>query len=85
MTWQELKKYISKMDKCFLDSQVRLYDYKDGEEYEVDLTELLINECENDEENDGWVPYLSINEKEIEDENQTAKASINRFLEPHQD
>jgi hypothetical protein len=85
MTWQELKKYISKMDKCFLDSQVRLYDYKDGEEYEVDLTELLINECENDEENDGWVPYLSINEKEIEDENQTTKASLNRFLEPHQD
>lgn len=81
MTWQELKKYISKMDKCFLDSQVRLYDYKDGEEYEIDITELLINECESDEENDGWVPYLSINEKEIENEDQAKKTGFDRFSE----
>ena len=44
MTWQELKKFISKMDKSYLDSQVKLYDYSDGSEYNIDITELLINE-----------------------------------------
>jgi hypothetical protein len=85
MTWQELKKYISKMDKCFLESQVKLYDYKDGEEYDADITELLINECDEYDENDGWVPYLSINEKEVENENKAEKASIDRLLEPHKE
>ena len=81
MTWQELKQLISKMDKTFLDSQVKLYDYKDGEEYEVDITELLINEREDNDENDGWVPYLSINEKEIENEDQAKKTGFDRFSE----
>lgn len=79
MTWQELKKFISKLDKSFLDSQVKLYDYADGEEYEVDITELLINERDEEDENDGWVPYLSINEKELENETETAETGINRF------
>jgi len=79
MTWQELKKYISKMDKSFLDSQVKLYDYSDGEEYEVDITELLINERDEYDENDGWVPYLSINEGEIDNETEVAETGINRI------
>lgn len=75
MTWQELKKYISDLDESFLDSQVKLYDYNTGDEHEVDVTELLITECNEDDENDGWVPYLSINEKELE--NETKEASLN--------
>lgn len=79
MTWQELKKFISKLDKSFLDSQVKLYDYSDGEEYEIDVTELLINERDEEDENDGWVPYLSINEKELDNETETAETGVNRF------
>ena len=76
MTWQELKKYISKMAKTFLESQVKVYDYITGEEYEADLTELLINEKNEEDENDGWVPYLCINEKELNDETETKEASV---------
>jgi hypothetical protein len=79
MTWQELKKFISKLDKSFLDSQVKLYDYSTGEEHEVDITELLINERNEEDENDGWVPYLSINEKELDNETETAETGVNRF------
>lgn len=79
MTWQQLKKFISKMDDSFLDSQVKLYDYCDGEEYEVDITELLINEVNEEDENDGWVPYLSINEKELDNETKIAETSVNRI------
>lgn len=79
MTWQELKTYITKLDKSFLNSQVKLYDYCDGEEYEIDITELLINETDEYDENDGWVPYLCINEKELNDEAKTSKTGINRI------
>lgn len=79
MTWQELKKFISKLDKSFLDSQVRLYDYSNGDEHEIDVTELLINERNEEDENDGWVPYLSINEKGLNNETETAETGINRF------
>lgn len=77
MTWRELKKFISNIDKHILDSQVRLYDYSDGEEYDIDVTELLINECDSIDENNGWVPYLSINEKEEENETKTKETGIN--------
>lgn len=77
MTWQELKTYLKNIDKQFLDSQVKLYDYSNGSEYEVDLTELLINERDDEDENDGWVPYLSINEKELSNENKTQETGIN--------
>lgn len=76
MTWQELKDYISNLDEEFLDSQVKLYDYNTGDEYEVDVTELLINECNDEDENDGWVPYLSINEKELDNEDKTQETSV---------
>lgn len=79
MTWQELKKFISKLDKSFLDSNVKLYDYSTGEEYNVDITELLINEKNEEDENDGWVPYLSINEKELDNETEVAETGIDRF------
>lgn len=75
MTWQQLKKFISKIDKSFLDSDVKLYDFSNGDEYNVDVTELLINECSEEDQNDGWVPYLSINGEEIED-GKTKKASV---------
>lgn len=76
MTWQELKKFISKMDKCFLESQVKLYDYSNGDEHEINITELMINECDENDEYDGWVPYLCINEKELMNENKTKETSI---------
>jgi hypothetical protein len=75
MTWQELKKFISKMDKSYLDSQVKLYDYSDGSEYNIDITELLINEG-IDGEDEGWVPYLSINHEEVKNETKTEETSI---------
>lgn len=78
MTWQELKQFISKMDKKFLNSNVKLYDYYDGEEYTVDITELLINETNKEDINDGWVPYLCINNEDNDNENQTKEASIDR-------
>lgn len=81
MTWRELKNFINKNarnDKNFLDNNVNLYDFKDGEEYDVNTTELS---CGNDEVEDdsetNWVPYLSINDKEFDNENKTEEASIN--------
>jgi hypothetical protein len=79
MTWLELKKYISKMGEEFLKSQVKMYDYSNGEEYLAEITELLINEKDDYDENDGWVPYICINEKEVQDEPETKKASSDRF------
>lgn len=79
MTWRELKKFISKIDKNILDSQVKLYDYFDGEEYDIDITELLINETNKEDTNDGWVPYLCINNEETDHENKTKEASNNRI------
>ena len=40
MTWRELKNLINKQGRKhdqFLDSEVNLYDFKDGEEYTVDV------------------------------------------------
>lgn len=81
MTWRELKNFINKRareNKCFLDNEVNLYDFKDGEEYSVDITELS---CGNDEIESGsdnnWVAYLSINEEEFINETKTKETSIN--------
>lgn len=79
MTWRELKQFILKMDNRFLNSSVKLYDYYDGEEYSIDITELLINEANKEDANDGWVPYLCINNEDNNDENQTKETSINRI------
>lgn len=81
MTWRELKNFINKHArerKEFLDTEVNLYDFKDGEEYEVDVTELLCGEDEVEEsENSNWVPYLSINDcEEDNNETETKEASV---------
>lgn len=80
MTWRELKNLINKQGRKheqFLDSEVNLYDFKDGEEYSVDITELLVGEDETTTENDNWVMYLAINHEETTDENKTSKTGIN--------
>jgi hypothetical protein len=59
LTWGDLKTYIENQDEDFLDNEVRIYDFTDGEEYDAGVTELLFGE---DEEGEGWVPYLTINE-----------------------
>lgn len=69
MTWRELKSYIEKQDEDFMDSDIQVYDFSDGSEYEADVTELLFGEDEDEEEEAGWVPYLTINQKEYDDEN----------------
>jgi hypothetical protein len=74
MTWLELKDFINKIDGPTLYSSVKLYDFSTGEEYEVGITELLISE--DQEENSGWVPYLSINEESLEN-GETKETSIN--------
>lgn len=81
MTWRDLKNFINKRSKdneLFLEKDVNLYDFSDGEEYEVGITELS---CSGEELEDGnntnWVAYLSINEEETEDEDQTEETSIN--------
>lgn len=61
ITWGDLKNYIESQDEDFLDSEVRIYDFNGGEEYDAGVTELLFGD---DEEGDGWVPYLTINEGE---------------------
>ena len=76
MTWKELKKFISKIDKKFLDSNVKLYDYSNGDEFDIDVTELLINETDEEDQNDGWVPYLSINHKELNNEAEAKETSF---------
>ena len=68
MTWRELKNTINKWGRAnedFLDSDVKLYDFHTGDEFLVNITELLCGDDNNDSDN-GWVPYLSIND--IEDE-----------------
>lgn len=74
MTWRELKNFINKTArkrKDFLDNTINLYDFANGDEHTVGVTELLCGEDEgNDESN--WIPYLSINDKkELENDNQT--------------
>jgi len=61
LTWGDLRNYIESQDEDFLDSEVRIYDFNDGEEYDAGVTELLFGE---DEDGEGWVPYLTINEGE---------------------
>jgi hypothetical protein len=75
MTWRELKEYIEHQDESFLDSEVNVYDYDNGSEYEASVTELLLGE---DDEETGWVPYLTINEEENGNDNQdeTKETSI---------
>lgn len=61
MTWRELKNYIKQCEtknESFLDSDIQVYDFQDGSEYEADVTELLFGD---DDEENGWVPYLTIN------------------------
>lgn len=75
MTWKQLKDYIelqSQKNNLFLDKEICVYNYEDGEEHSVNIIELL-EEKEN-EQDSGWVSYLTINE-EIED-GQTEKTSI---------
>ena len=78
MTWRELIAYIAKQaenqESDFLDSDIKVYDFNDGSEYEANVTELLFGE----DEETGWVPYLTINHEGDEDDNQseTEKASI---------
>jgi hypothetical protein len=79
MTWRELIAYIAKQaenqEPDFLDSDIKVYDFDDGSEYEANVTELLFGE---DDEETGWVPYLTINHEGDENDNQseTEKASI---------
>lgn len=79
MTWRELKNLINKRArnyKEFLDTKVSLYDYKDGQEYDVDITELLCGEEEAGNGNDtNWVTYLSINHEES-NETETKETSV---------
>lgn len=81
MTWRELKNFINKNarnNKCFLDTEVQLYNFKDGEEYQVDITELSCGDDEVDENSEtNWVPYLSINdEEELDNETETKETSV---------
>lgn len=74
MTWRELKNLINKntrKNKSFLDTEVQLYDFKDGEEYPVNITELSCSDEEVDANSEtNWVIYLSINDKELDNENE---------------
>ena len=81
MTWRELKNFINKNarnNKCFLDTEVQLYNFKDGEEYPVDITELSCSNDEIDENSEtNWVPYLSINhEEELDNETETKETGV---------
>lgn len=77
MTWRELTQYIVKNsqnpDSDFLDSQIKIYDFNDGEEYEANVTELLFGE---DEKESGWVPYLTINQDSNESDNKDKPTKI---------
>jgi hypothetical protein len=75
MTWFELKQFINNMNGEILNSDVKLYDFATGDEHEAGITELLIAESNDDEECEGWVPYISINEEE-KNHGKTKKASV---------
>lgn len=64
LTWGDLKNYINSQSDDFLSSEVRVYNFEDGTEYDAGVTELLFGEDENEE---GWVPYLTINDEEKEE------------------
>jgi hypothetical protein len=55
------------MESNFLDTEVLLYDFNTGDEYVIDVTELMLN---------GWTPYLSINNEEINNEAKTEETSF---------
>jgi|688.fasta_scaffold38528_6 hypothetical protein len=80
MTWRELKNFINKRarnNKSFLDADVNLYNFDDGSEHDVDITELSCNKEESDnEDGTNWVVYLSINDKDANDETETTEASV---------
>jgi hypothetical protein len=79
MTWRELKNFINKqarLNKDFLETDVKLYNYENGDENDVDITELLCNDDESENDNSNWVPYLSINDEEQDNETETEEASI---------
>jgi hypothetical protein len=80
MTWRELKNIINKKareNKNFLDTQVNLYNFEDGNEHGVDVTELSCSDEETSEDsNTNWVMYLSINDEELENETETKEASV---------
>ena len=79
MTWRELIAYIDgqaeNKDTDFLDSDIKVYDFNDGSEYEANVTELL---CGEDNKETGWVPYLTINHEgeENDNENKIKETSI---------
>lgn len=76
MKWRELKDFISKRsrkDKAFLDEDIEIYDFVDGTEYETNITELITNA---DSEDSGWKIYLSINDKELTNEDQAQETGI---------
>jgi hypothetical protein len=60
MTWRELRNYINKQDKQFLDTQIKVYDYNTGDEFDVGVDELLYAQVEQ-RISSTWFPYLTIN------------------------
>ena len=60
MTWRELRNYINKQDKQFLDTQIKVYDYNTGDEFDVGVDELLYAQVEQ-RISSAWFPYLTIN------------------------
>jgi hypothetical protein len=80
MTWRELKNFINKQarqNKDFLDNEVKLYDYSDGEEYSADITELLCDKEESNNDQSNWTPYLSINNEEEYNETEVKETGVN--------
>jgi hypothetical protein len=76
MTWRELKNYINKQareNKDFLNEVARVYDFNNGNEHEADVTEL---HGDSEEDESGWVPYLSINTEDVANETETKEASV---------
>ena len=79
MTWRELKNFINKqarLNKDFLETDVKLYNYDNGDQNDVDITELLCGDEESENDNSNWVPYLSINDEEQDNETENEEASI---------
>lgn len=80
MTWRELKNFINKRakeNKGFLDATVNLYNFEDGDEHEVNITELSCSDDESEDNSEtNWVAYLSINDKEETDETETKEAGV---------
>jgi hypothetical protein len=62
MTWQDLKTYIdqqSNYSDSFLEQKVKVYDHRDGEEYEINVLEMLEERPKHVDS--GWVSYITIN------------------------